>query len=106
MMTAIAGVAHRAVQIFTEAINTQTPFVLFRSYDLTPVGVEFGDLQELLAPSARYLISCQDTDGSSSRLRRWKLVKLSAYLSFCKMGKHVLPATGTVELMAQTLSFA
>ena len=98
MSTVVAAVAKEAQQD-AFAIIDDKPFVLIRGYDLTPLRVQFGVLQQLLAPSARYLIP-EDNQVSRKPIR-WKSVSLSEYQQWKGIGKNRLPHKGVVELMAQ-----
>ena len=94
--TTAARAAQLAQQRASSAHLATTPFVLARSYDLTPLRTDFGRIRPMLAPSARYLVP------SSVGVKRWRPVPLEEYLRFKGIHTHVLPQRGVVELMGQS----
>ena len=94
--TTVARAAQLAQQRASSAHLATTPFVLARSYGLTPLRIDFGSMRPMLAPSARYLVP------SSVGVKRWRPVPLEEYLRFKGIHTHVLPQRGVVELMGQS----
>ena len=105
MLSSVASAARLAQQAAAALDHSVGPFVVMRSYDLTPMRVQFGNLQDRLAPSARFLVPCSPVVAgqgpASPRPKRWKAVTLSEYQKFKNLPKHYLPQKGVVELMAQ-----
>lgn len=74
--------------------NVERPewLVVERAFDCTPLRVRFGQLQQLLAPQARYW--ARDPEGA------WKLLSFADYSKRAPSGTAI--KSGTLELLAET----
>jgi hypothetical protein len=101
---------HNSLAEFQASLELGKSFVVGRNYDLTPLVVWFGSLQERLAPTARYIVPAPPDDdrstGSSSAKKKWKSVALAEYLQLKGRSQKSLPQKGVVELCAQSATLA
>ena len=68
------------------ALTTMRTLVVLRGHDASPVTLQFGHLQDLIAPHARYLHKVDD---------QWRLL---TYCEYIALGKKARPRAGTVEV--------
>ena len=68
--------------------------IITNGWDCTPSFLKFGQLTEVVAPRARYLVKAEVENGRHV----WKAVSAEA---FKELGKRALPHSGVLELMAQ-----